>query len=84
MKLAPLIAIEVVAFLLIIAETYAFFVFIVPLGSVPHNFLAYTGLALFKLILTFGLGLLWFVMMIVLTNAYVRARFGLSTPTPLS
>ena len=36
MKLAPLFVIEATAFLLIIAETYFFFDFVVPLGPIPH------------------------------------------------
>jgi uncharacterized membrane protein len=84
MRIAPLIGIEVVAFGLIIAEVYAFFMFIVPLGPFPHNLLEYTGYALLKVVLTFGLGLLWFAVLIVLTRAYVRSRLGGPTPTPSS
>jgi uncharacterized membrane protein len=84
MRIAPLIGIEVVAFGLIIAEVYAFFMFIVPLGPFPHNLLEYTGYALLKVVLTFGLGLLWFVVLIVLTRAYVKSRLGGQTPTPSS
>jgi hypothetical protein len=84
MRIAPLVGIEVVAFVLILAEVYAFFVFIVPIGPFPHNILEYTGFALLKVVLTAGLGLLWFAVMIFLTRAYVRSRLGPSTPTPSS
>ena len=84
MRMAPLIGIEVAAFLLIIAEAYAFFMFVVPLGPLPHNLLAYTGYTLLKMVLTLGLGALWLVVMVFLTDVYVRSRSGGPTPTPSS
>jgi hypothetical protein len=81
MRLAPLVGIEVAAFLLIIAEAYAFFTFVVPLGPLPHNFAEYTGFALLKVVLTFGLFVLWFVMIAAFTSAYIRSRLGSPTPT---
>jgi hypothetical protein len=83
-RLAPLIGIEVAAFLLIIAETYAFFAFVVPLGSFPHNFGEVTAFAALKVVLTFGLAVLWFAIVLVLTRAYVRTRTVGQTPTPSS
>lgn len=74
MKLAPVFVIEAAAFLLIIAETYLFFDFVVPLGPIPRNPAEYTGLALVKLLLIAGLGILWFVVMIGLTRLYVRSK----------
>jgi hypothetical protein len=82
--LAPLVGIEVVAFLLVIAETYVFFVWVVPLGPVPHTLGEYTGYALLKVVLTFGLGLLWFLVMLGLTRFYVRSRIKNLAPTPSS
>lgn len=84
MKILALIGIEVVAFLLIIAEAYAFFTFVVPLGPLPHNLEEYTTFALLKIILTFGLGVLWFVVMVLLTRVYIRSRLGAPTPIPSS
>jgi hypothetical protein len=84
MKIAPLIGIEVAAFLLIITEAYAFFVLVVPLGPLPHNLGEYTAYTLLKAILTFGLGALWFAVMAFLTRVYVRSRLGGQTPTPSS
>jgi hypothetical protein len=83
MKLAPLSGIEAVAFLLIIAETYLFFNFVVPLGSIPHSPIDYTGLALLKLVLILGLVAVWFVVMIGLTRVYVRAKVR-NAPRPSS
>jgi len=83
MKLAPLFGIEAAAFLLIIAETYLFFDFVVPLGPIPHSLAVYTGLALLKLVLILGLVALWFVVMIGLTRLYVRTKIG-SAPKPSS
>jgi F0F1-type ATP synthase membrane subunit c/vacuolar-type H+-ATPase subunit K len=84
LKLAPLIAIEVAAFLLIIGETYFFFTFVVPLGPIPHSLGEYTGYALLKVVLTVGLGALWFLVMIGMTRAYVRSKLRNPTPTPSS
>jgi hypothetical protein len=84
LRLGFLIGIEVVAFALIILETYVFFAFIVPIGPFPHNLREYTAFTLLKIILTFGLGALWFLVMIALTRIYVRARIGARTPTPSS
>ena len=83
MKLAPLIGIEAAAFLLIIAETYLFFDFVVPLGPIPHSLTEYTGLALVKLVLIIGLVALWFVVVIGLTRLYVRSKTR-SAPRPSS
>jgi hypothetical protein len=84
MRIASLIGIEAVAFLLIIAEAYAFFAFVVPLGPLPHNLGEYTAYTLLKAVLTFGLGALWFAVMAFLIRAYVRSRLGGLTPTPSS
>jgi hypothetical protein len=81
LRLAPLIAIELVAFLLIMGETYLFFDVIVPLGAVPHSLGGYTLLGLTKILLTFGLGVLWLVVMLALTGLYVRSKIGRPTPS---
>jgi hypothetical protein len=83
MKLAPLFEIEAVAFLLIIAETYLFFNFVVPLGPIPHSLTEYTGLALLKLILILALVAVWFVVMVGLTRVYVKSKVR-SAPRPSS
>ncbi|HEV2139193.1 MAG TPA: hypothetical protein VGR53_10155 [Nitrososphaerales archaeon] len=84
MRLAPLIGIEAVAFLMIVGEAYLFFTAIVPVGTIPHNPLDYTGLALLKIALTLGLVLLWFLVMLALTRLYVRSKLGNQTPRPSS
>ena len=83
MKLLPLILIESVAFMLIIAETYAFIIFVVPLGAIPHTLTEYTTLALLKVILILALGAVWFLVLDGLTNLYVKSRLG-SSPRPSS
>lgn len=81
MRLAPLILIELAAFLLIIGETYFFFAFVVPLGPISHDLIHYTGYTLLKVALTFGLGVLWFVAIAALTRAYVESGVRHQTPT---
>lgn len=84
MRTTPLIVIELAAFLLIILVSYVFFVYIVPIGPLPHDPLEYTADALLKVVLTFGLGLLWLVVILGLARFYVRSRLGTPTPTPSS
>jgi hypothetical protein len=84
LKLAPLILIEVVAFLLIIGETYLFFEVVVPVGQFPHNLFEFTIFGLAKLVLTAGLGALWFLVMLGLTRLYVRSKLERPTPRPSS
>lgn len=74
MKLLSLILIEAVAFLLVMGETYLFFAIIVPLGAIPHNFGEFTVLAAAKVALTFGLVVLWYLVMLGLTRLYVRSK----------
>jgi hypothetical protein len=83
MKLAFLIGIEVTAFLLIIAESYFFFNVVVPLGPFPHNLLEYTGYSLLKVVMTAGLGVVWFLVTLGLTRLYMSSRLSLS-PRPSS
>jgi hypothetical protein len=84
LRLTPLVLMETVAFFLVIAETYLFFIVIVPLGSIPHNPTDYTALVLLKLGLTFGLGALWFLVMLAMTRFYVRSKLGPRTPSASS
>ncbi len=82
MRGAALIAIELAAFLLIIGETYFFFMAIVPLGPVPHGLGEYTAITLAKVLLTFGLGVLWLVVVASITRLYVRSKLRPHPPTP--
>ena len=83
MRLLPLFMIELVAFLLIILETYVFFTFVVPLGPIPHTLTDYTTLALLKMFFILVLGVLWFVVLDGLTKLYVRTRVR-NAPRPSS
>lgn len=83
MKLGPLILIEVAAFLLIIGETYAFFSFVIIFGPIPHNFEDLTLAAAARVVLTAGLGVLWFLVVLGLTRLYVRSKTR-TAPTPSS
>ena len=80
MRLAPLMVMTTVAWLLILAESYIFFIFIVPFPPI-HSIGAFTVLALLKVGLTFGLGAAWFVIMFLMRHFYVRSRLGAQTPT---
>jgi hypothetical protein len=84
LRLAPLIMIEVAASLLIIGETYVFFELVVPIGQFPHNIGEYTGYALLKFVLTVGLGVLWFLVMLGMTRFYVRTKLRTLIPRPSS
>jgi hypothetical protein len=83
MKLGSLIGIEVVAFLLIIAETYIFFNVIPALGPIPHNPLEYTLSGLLKILSIVALVVVWFLGMLELTRIYTRSKLSLS-PRPSS
>ncbi len=82
MKLAPLIMIELAAFLLIIGETYAFFEFVVIFGPIPHNLGDYTVDAVARVTLTAGLGVLWFLVVLGMTRLYVRSKLRRLPPMP--
>lgn len=84
MRLAPLIGISVVAWGLIILETYLFFAVIIPLGPPIHSVGIFTAVALLKLALTFGLGVLWFVVIASITGLYARSRARARPPTSSS
>lgn len=66
---------------MIIGETYFFFDVVVPLGPVPHGLTDYTVIGLTKVLLTFGLGALWLVVMLALTELYIRSKVVRPTPT---
>jgi hypothetical protein len=84
MRLASLVGVAVVAWLLIIGEAYLFFGVIIPLGPPIHSLGIFTALALLKLGLTLGLGVLWFVAIVSLTEFYVRSRARRLPPTSSS
>ena len=83
MRLLPLYLIEAVAFLLIIAETYVFFIFVVPLGPIPHDLTEYTSFALLKVLLILALVAVWYFVLDGLTSFYVKSKTRTS-PSPSS
>ncbi|MDV3292795.1 MAG: hypothetical protein LYZ70_00820 [Nitrososphaerales archaeon] len=84
MRLAPLIGISVVAWFLILLETYLFFGVIIPLGPPIHSVGVFTAVALLKLSLTFGLGVLWFAVIASITGLYARSKARARPPTSSS
>ena len=84
MRLPPLVGISVVAWLLVIMETYLFFDVIIPLGPALHSIGVFTAIALLKIALTFGLGALWFFVIVSLTEIYERSLERRLPPTPSS
>jgi len=84
LRLQPLIGISVAAWLLVIVETYVFFDVIIPLGPALHSIGVFTAIALLKIALTFGLGVLWFVVIVSLTEVYERSLEKRLPPTPSS
>lgn len=84
MRILPLVGISAVAWLLVILETYLFFEVIIPLGPPIHTIGVFTAVALLKLGLTFGLGVLWFVVIVSITELYARSRAKNPAPTSSS
>ncbi len=81
MRIVPIVGIMAVAWFLIIAETYVFFDVILTYTPPIHELGSFTALAVLKVAATLGLGILWFVVMLVLTQVYVRSRLRRRTPT---
>lgn len=79
-----LVGIALVAWLLIVAESYLFFEVIIPLGPPIHSIGVFTAVAILKLSLTLGLGILWFVAIASLTQLYARSMGKRLPPTPSS
>lgn len=79
MRMGSLLGIVLAAWLLIIAESYVFFEYVIPLPPI-HSVGALTELALLKVGLTLGLGILWFAVIVSLTRFYFRSKLK-RTPT---
>ena len=84
MKLAPLVGIIVVAWILIMVEAYLLFDVIIPFAPPIHSLGSLTALALLKVLMTLGLGVLWFVVVVSLSETYVRSRLRHRPPTSSS
>lgn len=84
MRLAPLAGIIIIAWLLVIAEAYMFFQIIIPFAPPVHVLGSLTLLALLKVVMTFALGILWFVVIVSLSRIYVRSKLRRQPPTSSS
>jgi hypothetical protein len=69
--LLAMMAVVTVAWLLILGDTYVFFVIVRPLGPALHD--APLPSSVLKVMLTLGLGASWFVVMFVVDWLYLRA-----------
>ncbi|MBI3858664.1 MAG: hypothetical protein HY296_00270 [Thaumarchaeota archaeon] len=84
MRLLPIASIMVIAWLLMIAEVYAFFDLILNFAPPIHDIGSFTVLAILKVGLTLGLGVLWFLVMQGLAELYTASRLRSRTPTASS
>ncbi len=84
MRLLPIVGILLVAWLLMIAEVYAFFNVILASEPPVSELGRLSALALLKVGSTVGLGVLWFVVMQGLAELYTAERIKTKTPTPSS
>jgi len=81
LKLGSLLGITVIAWALILIEAYLLFDVIIPFAPPIHSLGSLTALALLKVVLTLGLGILWFVIIVSLTETYVMSRLRRHPPT---
>ena len=84
MRLLPIAGIIIVAWLLIIGEVYVFFNMILAFAPPVHTLGSLTVLALLKVGLTLGLGVLWSVVMSTLAESYTSSKLRRRTPKPSS
>jgi len=84
MRTGSLVGITVIAWLLIIVEAYLLFDVIIPFAPPIHSLGSLTALALLKVALTFGLGILWFVVIVSLTQTYIMSRLKRRPPSASS
>lgn len=84
MRLAPILGLIAVAWLLIIGEVYVFFNVILAYAPPIHELGAFTALALLKIGATLGLGVVWFLVMSTLAELYTSSKIKGRTPTPSS
>jgi len=84
MKSVPLLGILLVAWALILAESYLFFGVIITLGPGIHSVGAFALSTLLKIGLTFCLAIVWFAVNIFLTRTYMRSRLRRLPPSASS
>jgi hypothetical protein len=83
-RIVPLAGIVVAAWLLILFESYLFLEVVIPLGPPIHSLGLLAEVTLLKLGLTLGLAVLWFVVIVSLTQLYIRTRLRDRTPSASS
>ena len=74
----------VAAWVLILVESYLFLEVVIPLGPPIHSLGLFAAMTALKLGLTLGLAVLWFVVIVSLTQLYVRTRLKSLPPTSSS
>ncbi len=84
MRLLPIAGILIVAWLLMIADVYLFFNVILVFAPPVSELGRLTGLALLKVGLTVGLGVLWFLVIQGLGELYTSSKVRNLTPKPSS
>lgn len=84
MRIGPLVGITIIAWLLIIIEAYLLFAVVIPFAPPIHTLGSLTALALLKLAVVFGLGVLWFVVIVTLSQTYVMSKLRRRPPTSSS
>ena len=84
MKLVPIFGLVTAAWLLIIAETYIFFEAIIDYIPPLHIIGSLTLLALLKVGMTFGLVVMWVVVIAWLTRLYASSKMKHPPATPSS
>jgi hypothetical protein len=84
MRIAPLVGITIIAWLLIIGEAYLFFEFILEFVPPLHVLGSFTVLSVLKVLMTLGLVVVWYVVIVSITGAYVRSKVKSRPPTSSS
>jgi hypothetical protein len=84
MRIAPLVGITIIAWLLIIGEAYLFFEFILEFVPPLHVLGSFTVLSVLKILMTLGLVVVWYVVIVSITGAYVRSKVKSRPPTSSS
>lgn len=84
MRINYLVGIIVIAWVLIVLESYLLFDVIIPFAPPIHILGSFAALAILKVLMTFGLGILWFVVIVSLSQTYVMSRLSHRPPTSSS
>ena len=84
MRFLPMVGLVLVAWVLIIGEVYVFFNVILAYAPPIHSIGSLTLLGLLKVGATLALGVLWFVVMSTLAQAYTTSKLRRLSPKPSS